>query len=158
MNVLRKLEKDMEDAVADMIDETGETEHVEIGLTRTSSDPTNGSKRHKKHKMFSCSTRASPEPEPNPESEPHSEMPSRSASPSQTALDIPNGPLKPILLPVQREIIASLNTLPNLKKYVAYFPGLMNAHAVIVCRDVKRFEIHRKGEGVLNHWADHFVL
>lgn len=64
---------------------------------------------------------------------------------------------QPYLLPLQREIAASLNKLP-FKKTFAYFPDVRNAHAVIVSRDVKRFEFHRRGEGVIQHWADNFVL
>jgi hypothetical protein len=64
---------------------------------------------------------------------------------------------QPILTPVQRRMAASLNRLP-LKKERAYFPSARNSHAVIICRDVKNFEAHRAGEGVVRHWADSFIL
>ncbi|KAJ7115950.1 putative serine esterase-domain-containing protein [Mycena epipterygia] len=64
---------------------------------------------------------------------------------------------QPVLTPMQRRIAASLNRLP-LKKERAYFPSARNSHAVIICRDVTRFEAHRAGEGVLRHWADSFIL
>ncbi|KAJ7577101.1 DUF676-domain-containing protein [Mycena floridula] len=46
---------------------------------------------------------------------------------------------QPLLIPLQHKII-------------------FNSHAVIISRDVKRFEWHRKGEGVIRHWADSFIL
>lgn len=64
---------------------------------------------------------------------------------------------QPILTPLQRKIAASLNKLP-IKKELAYFDNVRNAHAIIVCRDVKRFEGHKAGEGVVRHWAASFIL
>ncbi|RDB15767.1 hypothetical protein Hypma_003722 [Hypsizygus marmoreus] len=66
-------------------------------------------------------------------------------------------PEQPILTPLQRKIAASLNTLP-IKKELAYIENVRNSHAVIVCRDVKRFEGHRQGEGIIRHWAASFTL
>lgn len=64
---------------------------------------------------------------------------------------------KSVLTPLQLEIAASLNKLP-MKKHLAYIQDVMNSHAVIVCRDVGRFEAHRVGEGVLRHCAASFIL
>ncbi|EIW79386.1 DUF676-domain-containing protein [Coniophora puteana RWD-64-598 SS2] len=64
----------------------------------------------------------------------------------------------PLLTPMQRRCIDNLNKIPQLKKERAFFKDVRNAHAMIVCRDVKRFQFHEEGEGVLRHWADHFVL
>ena len=66
-------------------------------------------------------------------------------------------PEHPIITPLQRRMAASLNRLP-IKKERAYFPHVRNSHSIIVCRDVKRFEIHRRGEGVVRHWATSFIL
>ena len=63
----------------------------------------------------------------------------------------------PIISPNHTKIVKWLNLLP-IKKEIAYFPGVRNSHAVIVCRDVARFEYHRRGEGVLRHWANSFIL
>jgi len=63
----------------------------------------------------------------------------------------------PIITPNHRKIATWLNTLP-IKKEIAYFPAVRNSHAMIVCRDVKQFEVHREGEGVLRHWANSFIL
>ena len=64
---------------------------------------------------------------------------------------------KSILTPLQYEIAVSLNKLP-IKKRLAYIQNVINSHAVIVCRDVNRFEVHRAGEGVVRHWAASFSL
>ena len=63
----------------------------------------------------------------------------------------------PILTPNHKKIVNWLNLIP-IKKEIAYFPGVRNSHAMIVCRDVKRFEFHRQGEVVLRHWANSFIL
>ena len=63
----------------------------------------------------------------------------------------------PIITPNHRKIVNWLNLIP-IKKEFAYFPEVRNSHGVIVCRDVKRFEFHRRGEGVLRHWANSFIL
>lgn len=62
-----------------------------------------------------------------------------------------------VLTPLQRKIAVSLNKLP-IKKELVFITGVINSHAVIVCRDVRRYEVHRRGEGVLKHWAASFVL
>ncbi|KAG2157765.1 putative serine esterase-domain-containing protein [Suillus bovinus] len=67
-------------------------------------------------------------------------------------------PYQPLLTPVQLQCIENLNKIPQLKKERAFFEGIRNSHAVIVCRDPKAFKQHLEGEGVLRHWADHFEL
>ncbi|KAJ6619472.1 putative serine esterase-domain-containing protein [Mycena sp. CBHHK59/15] len=79
------------------------------------------------------------------------EPPARACSSSKAARD------QPILTPTQRRIAAALNRLPILRER-AWFPDARNSHAVIICRDVRNFEAHRAGEGVLRHWAGAFVL
>lgn len=64
---------------------------------------------------------------------------------------------QPIISPNHKKIVNWLNLLP-IKKEIVYFPEVWNSHPVIVCRDVKHFESHRKGEGVLRHWANSFIL
>lgn len=65
---------------------------------------------------------------------------------------------QPLITPEQKQMIAALNSLPRLKKHMAYFPNVRNAHAPMVCRDVKNFPHHTRGEGVLRHWIDNFTL
>ncbi|KAG1740003.1 putative serine esterase-domain-containing protein [Suillus lakei] len=67
-------------------------------------------------------------------------------------------PYQPLLTPGQLKCIENLNKIPQLKKELAFFEGVRNSHAVIVCRDPKMFKHHLEGEGVLRHWADHFEL
>lgn len=64
---------------------------------------------------------------------------------------------QPILTLNQRKMVKWLNRLP-IKKELAYFVGVRNSHAMIVSRDVKRFEVHRLGESVIRHWATAFIL
>jgi len=66
-------------------------------------------------------------------------------------------PERSTLMPVQYQIATSLNRLP-IKKHLAYIQNVANSHAVIVCRDINRFEVHRAGEGVVRHLAASFVL
>ncbi|KAF8647749.1 hypothetical protein AX16_006584 [Volvariella volvacea WC 439] len=57
----------------------------------------------------------------------------------------------------QQKIVQNLNKLP-IQKERAFFPSVGNSHAYIICREVKRFENQRAGEGVIRHWADNFIL
>ncbi|KAG6807868.1 hypothetical protein H0H92_006163 [Tricholoma furcatifolium] len=66
-------------------------------------------------------------------------------------------PEQPILTPLQVKIAGWLNQLP-LQKKLAFFPDVMNSHAMIVSRDVKQFQFHRRGEAVIRHWASSFIL
>jgi hypothetical protein len=64
----------------------------------------------------------------------------------------------PVLSPVQVRIIERLNRIPNLQKQLAFIWPSQNSHATIIARDVKKFDFHRLGHGVIQHWADHFKL
>ena len=67
-------------------------------------------------------------------------------------------PGQPLLTPAQRQMVRSLNSLPTMTKHRAYIDPLRNSHATIIARDVKGFPFHKRGWGVLQHWADAFVL
>ncbi|KAF8647738.1 hypothetical protein AX16_006573 [Volvariella volvacea WC 439] len=123
IHIIGQLERQVEDAVVDLMDDPlpiSEDEEGQKSLSHSTSDD-------------SGSTVVS-------------ELPSKKKSKD-----------KPILTPLQHKIAESLNTLP-IKKELAFFPGVRNSHAIIVCRDIKRFEIHRKGESVVRHWATSFIL
>lgn len=77
---------------------------------------------------------------------------------SSKTLSIIKAQAHPILNAHQKKIAGWLNTLPELKKELAFFPDVRNAHAMIISRDVKRFEAHRLGEDVIRHWADHLIV
>ncbi|KAF8323474.1 putative serine esterase-domain-containing protein [Cantharellus anzutake] len=66
--------------------------------------------------------------------------------------------ISPRLTPLQLQMAMNLNSIPQLKKKLAYIDGVVNSHAVIISRDVKRFEVHKKGRGVVRNWAESFVL
>lgn len=65
---------------------------------------------------------------------------------------------KSLLTEEQKEMVRSLNTIPNLKKHRVFFPEVRNSHAIIISRDPRRFKIHEKGLEVLGHWAERFDL
>lgn len=132
--MLRRLEKDVEDAVVDLMDEPGVQSDTRPG---------------------------SPAPSPSTAQGAHSRTRPRSASNAPFSEHPTPGavsPTQPELSAVQKQSIHSMNALPKLTKYMAYFPDVRNAHALLVCRDVQRFPSHRRGEGVLRHWVDHFEL
>lgn len=118
IHILAQLEKNVEDVVVDLIDDSGPSP---VASSSTDVSTTDGQALTKKAKK----TKLPPE--------------------------------QPILTPLQRNIAASLNKLP-IKKELAYIWSVRNSHATIVCRDVKRFEAHREGEGIVRHWATSFVL
>lgn len=65
----------------------------------------------------------------------------------------------PRITPAQRRMVAALNALPQLKKELAFITGVSkNSHGIIIARDIKKFESHKIGEGVLKHWANAFIL
>ncbi|KAJ3804413.1 putative serine esterase-domain-containing protein [Lentinula lateritia] len=84
-----------------------------------------------------------------------------------TAYSPPSEPPKssknsPLLTPLQHTIAARLNTLPGLIKEIAFIDSfhpipIRNAHAPIVSRDVRNFEHHKIGEGVLRCWVEGLV-
>ncbi|KAF9038479.1 putative serine esterase-domain-containing protein [Panaeolus papilionaceus] len=63
----------------------------------------------------------------------------------------------PIISATHVKIANWLNTLP-IQKELAYFPLVRNSHAMIVCRDMKRFEAHKQGLPVVHHWAGSLVI
>ena len=65
---------------------------------------------------------------------------------------------KSFLTEAQKGMVKALNTIPNMKKYRAFFAEVRNSHAIIISRDPRRFEIHEKGVEILRHWAERFDL
>ena len=94
-----------------------------------------------------------PTPAATPSTAPTTDPMSRTAP--KPKADDPN---QPILTPAHLKMIETLNSIPQLKKYRAYFPYVRNAHSVIIVRDPGVFPMHMDGMGVLEHWADRFVL
>jgi hypothetical protein len=119
IHLLRSIEKEVDDAVAGMLEAPPVTSETQLSDSET----------------------------PSPTSE-------RQISTPVT----PDTSSPPVLTETQHKIIASINSLPQLEKHFAFIHPVLNAHAVIISRDVKRFDAHRKGEGILRHWADRFEL
>lgn len=65
---------------------------------------------------------------------------------------------QPILTRDQKAMAGALNAIPQLNKHLVYIPDVINSHAVIVSRDVVNFPLHKLGEGVIRHFADHMDL
>ncbi|KAF8311489.1 DUF676-domain-containing protein [Clavulina sp. PMI_390] len=101
------------------------------------------------------STRSSGSPEPS----------SSKSAPTPTTTPAANAcKATPQLSAAQVKMAANLNSLPHLKKKLVYIISnplnetAAHAHAVVVARDLTRFETHRAGLGVLRCWRDEFVL
>ncbi|OBZ73942.1 hypothetical protein A0H81_06114 [Grifola frondosa] len=106
-------------------------------------------------------SQGSPDPEAVPVSdgEPQiGETPKQESELSSSSTEFPQATEPLVLNDTQRKIITLLNTLPNLRKELAFIHPVRNAHATIISRDIKRFPSHKIGEGVLRHWADHFII
>ena len=129
-HIIGRLERDLEDAVIDMFDGDG-------AETR------------------GAAASAAVEPLSSGASSPVSETKSEGvAGGRKTKADKD----QPVLQEVQLKMVQWLNSLPGLKKELVFIHPVRNSHAVIISRDVKRFPGHKEGEGVLRHWADHFIM
>jgi len=102
VNMLRSIEKNVDDAVADILDDPGETTA-------------------------------------------ESELPAPTIH-------------ETVLTTRQHRMVTSLNSLRQLQKHFAFIHPITNSHATIISRDVKRFVLHKRGEGVLRHLAHNFEL
>ncbi|KAI0091664.1 putative serine esterase-domain-containing protein [Irpex rosettiformis] len=155
-HVIGELEKRVEDAVADYIEDPGDAL-----TTATSTSPTNAQSAE----TLAASPDTTESDDDHPQSKHKCSLTSKSKSKSKSKPTSSSSPKKskskskhPTLTPLQTRIITSLNTLPNLKKHLAFINPIMNSHAVIISRDVTRFPHHEQGRGVLRHMADGFVM
>lgn len=124
VDIIAKLEHDVESAVVNMIDDPGDAPSTANG---------------------------SPSPE----------LGLIKANPKTEQVAHTEGFARPqyvILTDLQLRLVKLLNTLPNLKKELAFIHPVRNSHGPIICRDTTNFAFHKLGEGVLRHWADHFVM
>ena len=144
MHVIARLERGVEDSVAEMLDGPG---------AGAATPPT--------HTSFSHSAVDAP-PKAVPVSQPGSssalENGESSAKAEHDALVTSGRPPTVLLTALQLRLVRTLNTLPHLKKERAYLHPCQNAHGPIICRDPKRFPSHKAGEGVVRHWVDHFLI
>ncbi|KAH7108317.1 putative serine esterase-domain-containing protein [Auriculariales sp. MPI-PUGE-AT-0066] len=61
-----------------------------------------------------------------------------------------------IFTPLHRRMVADLNSIPHMKKHIAFIPEFRNSHATIIVRDPDQFDFHEIGRGVIRHWIDGF--
>ena len=65
---------------------------------------------------------------------------------------------QPMLTSAQKYMVKTLNDLPQMTKHMCYIDPVFNTHATIISRDIKHFDLHKRGWGVLRHLADNRVL
>lgn len=123
VHIVGQLERTLEDAAVEYMDDPGTSAGSSQTLLRTESPPEG----------------------------------SRSKGPSSTSTPILTPP-SGLLSHCQLKIVESLNKIPNLKKERVFIDPVVNSHAVIIARNVQRFEYHKTGHGVLQHLADNFVM
>jgi hypothetical protein len=140
MHVLRELEKQMGEAVADIIDADPGPVHNSAPIAASVASAA-------QLEDGSDETVVQPEERAVVSSAERGKNPSSGAARPQ-----------PTLTPLQLQLAENLNRLPGLRKERAWIHPARNSHAIIICRDVKIFKWQKIGEGVLRHWADHFVL
>lgn len=89
--------------------------------------------------------------------------PSRPVTPldsgTSTPAMAPNKPSQPLITPLQREMVRSFDTLPQLERVVAWFPRAFNAHAVIIARNARnpKWAWQDEGREVVRTWAKKVV-
>ena len=139
ISIVARLEKGMEDAVVELLDRPG---------TGPASPPATSG----------ITTPATSDSSMSPPPMTAAVVASQENAPSHGPAASKEKSKQPQLTSNQLIIASHLNSLPQLKKFYAFIDGVRNSHAVIVSRDVKSFAFHRRGEGVIRHWADNFVL
>ncbi|KAH9908811.1 putative serine esterase-domain-containing protein [Fomitopsis serialis] len=144
MHVIAKLERNMEDTMADMLDGPASPEPPLAEESSYSSAPPKA-------------ILATPEGESSALE--NGERPAKAERVESVTVSHPSGrPPTVLMTDLQLRLVRMLNTLPHLKKEIAFIHPVQNAHGPIICRDPKRFPSHKLGEGVVRHWADHFIF
>lgn len=148
VHVLIKLEQGLEDAVVEMSEAANEDEREEPPQLGHGSEPelSFSSTNTVTEKASTSATKAKVTTASIPASGPISNQGSKPKAG------------QPILTPGQMAMVESLNVLPQLSKHMAFIDPIRNSHATIISRDVKNFSFHKRGWGVLQHWADGFEL
>lgn len=168
-NVIGKLEKRVEDVVVDYIDNPGdqaESSGASTPLTGATATPARSDSElsDATEALVSASTSASASSSSAAElgkssctTEKKQRRQRKRTAKKQRKEEKRKAP-RPLITDLQRQMAGTLNALPGLRKELVYIHPTMNSHAVIVARDVKRFDSHKQGWGVLRHLADHFVI
>ena len=146
MHVIARLERGMEESMAEMLDGPG------------------GAAPATPPEVLSFATSVQPKaalasPEGSSSALENGVRPAKAERVDSVTATHPSGrPPTVHLTDLQLRLVRTLNTLPNLQKERAYIQPCPNAHGPIICRDPKRFPSHKAGEGVVRHWADHFLI
>lgn len=149
MHVIARLERDMEESVAEMLDGPGPG-------AAPATPPEDAS-----YRTLAPPKATLPSPEGPSAALENGERPAdlkAERTDSVTATHPSGRPPTVLLTDLQLRLIRTLNTLPHLKKELVYINPCPNAHGPIICRDPKRFPSHKVGEGVVRHWVDHFII
>ena len=75
---------------------------------------------------------------------------------SPATIHSPSASSQPLLTHSQQTMLRGLNDLPNVHKHHLWIAPARNTHAIVIWRE-PQFPGHARGEGVLRHWADHFI-
>lgn len=153
MDMIRSIEAEVEGVVVDMMDDgpngpiSGATSAIGTPARSTTPNPLSTAATKRKKLSASGGKLITYSPLNDPFS-PYMGNDSTSDSPQN----------QPKLSDAQKRMITNLNTLPNLEKAFVFLDKVRNSHATIVCRDVKNFDFHKRGEGGLRYLADHFEV
>ncbi|KZT65026.1 DUF676-domain-containing protein [Daedalea quercina L-15889] len=140
MHVIARLERGMEGTMADMLEGPA-------SLSTPPEVPSNGAAAALVTPEGECSALE------------NGERPAKTERVDSVTASHPSGrPPTVLLTDLQLRLVRTLNTLPHLQKELAFIHPVANAHGPIICRDPRRFPSHKLGEGVVRHWADHFVI
>nr|XP_019012466.1 uncharacterized protein I206_03314 [Kwoniella pini CBS 10737]OCF51247.1 hypothetical protein I206_03314 [Kwoniella pini CBS 10737] len=68
---------------------------------------------------------------------------------------IEHSKIAPLLLSSnQKLMIKNLNdSIPNAERVISWFPWAYNSHAMLICRDTKRFPWQEDGRGIVKKWT-----
>ncbi|KIK61741.1 hypothetical protein GYMLUDRAFT_42778 [Collybiopsis luxurians FD-317 M1] len=158
VDYIERMEKRIEDAVADMVDDPRP-----VAISGSESESTSGTSTPSASVSYGTISSSSSAGSNFSTSTSATSVSSRSSPASKRTL-------APSLTPLQRTICARLNSIPGLRKELAFIDSMdpidsttprrsiRNSHATIVSRDVKNYEFHRIGEGVLRCWAEGLIV
>lgn len=130
--LFRGLEKEMDDAVADLMDRSGSMTPDPNTTVLTKKDSSSAGHDSKA-------------------------LPTSTSSPASSK-DCSKSKDDPLLTPVQITMAKQLNTIPHLKKKLVFIDNVMNSHGAIIARDARRFKDQERGMGVVRCWADGFEV
>lgn len=149
--LLARVEASAEEAVREMGEDYVATEQPSAPTTTTSPPPSSSS---------TSSPSASAHQDENGEEDRYSIKPNNPTLSLSPLSAYPTSTSQPDLTPTQLRIASNLNNrsnLPQVKKHLAYFQDVLNAHAVIIVRTTTT-ETHREGMSLIKAFVQRFQL